>query len=122
MKLEHEDITEAIIGSAYEVHNILGYGFLEKVYQKALQVELLRRGHSAEIEHPIRVEFKGAIVGEYEADLLVDGKVIVELKVAKQYNPKDEPQLLNELKATKIKVGLLINFGKKKVEFKRFIY
>ncbi len=82
MKLEHEDITEAIIGSAYEVHNILGY----------------------------------------EADLLVDGKVIVELKVAKQYNPKDEPQLLNELKATEIKVGLLINFGKKKVEFKRFIY
>jgi len=122
MKLEHEDITEAIIGSAYEVHNILGYGFLEKVYQKALQVELLRRGHSAEIEHPIKVEFKGVIVGEYEADLLVDGKVIVELKVAKEYNPKDEPQLLNELKATEIKVGLLINFGKEKVEFKRFIY
>ena len=63
MKLEHEDITEAIIGSAYEVHNILGYGFLEKVYQKTL-VELLRRGHSAEIEHSIRVEFKAAIVGE----------------------------------------------------------
>ena len=122
MKLEHEDITEAIIGSAYEGHNILGYGFLEKVYQKALQVELLRRGHSAEIEHPIKVEFKGAIVGEYETDLLVAEKVIVELKVAKEYNPKDEPQLLNELKATTIKVGLLINFGKEKVEFKRFIY
>ncbi len=122
MKLEYEDITEAIIGSAYEVHNILGYGFLEKDYQEALQVELLRRGHSAEIEHSIRVAFKGAIVGEYEADLLVDGKVIVELKVAKEYNPKDEPQLLNELKATTIKVGLLINFGKEKVEFKRFIY
>jgi len=122
MNLEYEDITEAIIGSAYEVHNILGYGFLEKVYQKALQVELLRRGHSAEIEHPIKVEFKGAIAGEYEADLLVDEKVIVELKVAKEYNPKDEAQLLNELKATTIKVGLLINFGKEKVEFKRFIY
>ncbi len=84
MSLLYEDITEAIIGSAYEVHNILGYGFLEKVYQKALQVELARRGHSAAIERSIKVEFKGAIVGEYEADLLVDEKVIVELKVAKE--------------------------------------
>ena len=84
-------------------------------------MELLRRGHSAEIEHPIKVEFKGAIVGEYEADLLEDEKVIVELKVAKEYNPKDEPQLLNELKATTIRVGLLINFGKKKVELKNKI-
>ncbi|NIR51270.1 GxxExxY protein, partial [candidate division KSB1 bacterium] len=100
MRLEYEDITDAIIGSAFEVYNILGYGFLEKVYQKALQVELLRRRHSAEIEHPIKVKFKGVIVGEYEADLLVDEKVLVELKVAKEYNPKDEPQLLNELKAT----------------------
>ncbi|MFQ5637468.1 MAG: GxxExxY protein [bacterium] len=122
MSLEFEDITEAIIGSAFEVYNILGYGFLEKVSQKALQVELLRRGHSAEIEHSINVKYKGVIVGEYEADLLVDEKVLVELKVAKEYNPKDEPQLLNELKATEIKVGLLINFGKEKVEFKRFVY
>ena len=73
-----------------------------------------------EIEHPIKVEFKGAIVGEYEAGLLEDEKVIGELKVAKEYNPKDEPQLLNELKVTTIRVGLLINFGKEKVEFKRF--
>ena len=82
---------------------------MEKVYQKALQVELLNRGHSAELEHPINVTFKGTIVGEYEADLLVDDKVIVELKIAKDYNHKDEPQLLNELKATGIKVGMLIN-------------
>jgi len=122
MALEHEDITEDIIGSAFEVYNILGYGFLEKVYQKALQVELLNRGRSAELEHSITVKFKGAVVGEYAADLLVDGKVLVELKVAERYNSKDEPQLLNELKATGVKVGLLINFGKEKVEFKRFIY
>ena len=122
MSLVYEEITEDIIGSAFEVYNVLGYGFLEKVYQKALQVELINRGHSAELEHPINVTFKGAIVGEYEADLLVDDKVIVELKIAKDYNRKDEPQLLNELKATGIKVGMLINFGKKKVEFKRFIY
>lgn len=122
MSLIHEETTEAIIGAAFEVHNVLGYGFLEKVYQKALQVELLRRGHTAEIEHPINVNYKGAVVGEYAADLLVDGKVIVELKVAKEYNPQDEPQLLNELKATGITVGLLINFGREKVEFKRFAY
>jgi len=122
MQLEYEQITEAIIGSSFEVHNILGYGFLERVYQKALQVELLRRGHTAEIEHAIKVKFKGVVVGEYSADLFVDEKVPVELKVAKEYNPQDEPQLLNELKATEIKVGLLINLGKEKVEFKRFIY
>ena len=122
MNFKYEEITEAIIGSAFEVYNILGYGFLERVYQRALQVELLRRGHSAEIENAIKVIFKDVIVGEYTADILVDGKVIVELKVAKKYNPKDEPQLLNELKATKMKVGLLINFGREKVEFKRFVY
>ena len=122
MSLKHEELTEAIIGSAFEVYNILGYGFLEKVYQRALQVELLQRGYSAESEPAIKVKFKGVIVGDYAADLLVDDKVIVELKVAKKYNPKDEPQLLNELKATEMKVGLLINFGKEKVEFKRFVY
>ena len=70
----------------------------------------------------MKVKFKGVVVCNYAADLLVDDKVILELKVAKNYNPKDEPQLLNELKATEIKVGLLINFGKEKVEFKRFVY
>ena len=122
MSLKYEKLTEAIIGSAFEVYNILGYGFLEKVYQRALQVELLQRGYSAELEPQIKVRFKGVIVGDYAADLLVDGKVVVELKVAKKYNCKDEPQLLNELKASEMKVGLLINFGKEKVEFKRFIY
>ena len=122
MSLKYEKITEDIIGAAYEVYNVLGYGFLEKVYQKALQVELLRRGRSAELEHPIKVKFKGIIVGDYYADLFVDEKVIVELKVAAEYNPKDEAQLLNQLKATEKEVGLLINFGRKKVEFKRFIY
>jgi len=120
--LKYKKTTEAIIGSAFEVYNILGHGFLEKVYQRALQVELNNRGYSAELEKAIKVKFKGVIVGDYAADLLVDNKVIVELKVAKKYNTNDEPQLLNELKATEIKVGLLINFGKQKLEFKRFIY
>ncbi len=120
--LLHEKITEAIIGSAFEVYNTLGYGFLEKVYQKALQVELIRRGHTAEIEHPLKVKYKNTLVGEYYADLFVDHKILVELKVAKEYNSRDEPQLLNELKATSIRVGLLINFGKRKVDFKRFVF
>ena len=122
MGLKYKEITDDIIGSAFEVYNILGYGFLEKVYQKALQVELLQRGHRAELEHGIKVKYKETLVGEYAADLLVDEKVIVELKVAAEYNPKDEAQLLNQLKATEIEVGLLINFGRQKVEFKRFVY
>ena len=122
MSLKFEKITEDIIGSAFEVYNVLGYGFLEKVYQRALQVELLRRQHSAEAEYPIKVKYKEVLVGEYYADLFVDEKIIVELKVASEYNPKDEAQLLNQLKATGIQVGLLINFGREKVEFKRFIY
>jgi len=87
-----------------------------------MQVELLQWGYSTELESSIKVKFKGIIVGDYMTDLLVDGKFIVELKVAKKYNPKDEPQLLNELKATEMKVGLLINFGKERLEFKRFVY
>ncbi len=119
--LLHEEITQEIIGAAFEVHNTLGYGFLERVYQRALQVELQKRGLHAEIEYKIKVHYKDALVGEYQADLFVEGKVIVELKVAAQYNPEDEAQLLNELKATGVKVGLLINFGRAKVEFKRFV-
>ena len=122
MGLKYQDITQDIIGAAFEVHNILGYGFLEKVYQRAMQVELLQRGHTTELEPALEVKYKGVIVGNYAADLLVDGKVIVELKVAQTYNPKDEAQLLNELKATGMIIGLLINFGKEKVEFKRFVY
>ncbi|MBL6837461.1 MAG: GxxExxY protein [Puniceicoccaceae bacterium] len=120
MSLEREDITKEIIGAAFEVHNALGYGFLEKVYQNAMIVELKLRGIDATAEKLIQVYFKNHIVGDYRADLTVDD-VIVELKVTAQYNSKDEPQLINELAATKSPVGLLINFGREKVEFKRFI-
>ena len=120
--LLHQATTQEIIGSAFEVYHVLGYGFLERVYQRALQTELLRRGVSAEIEHRIAVAYKGVNVGDYAADLFVDGKVIVELKVAAEYNSSDEAQLLNELKATGSKVGLLINFGRRKVEFRRFVF
>lgn len=122
MKIQHKEVTEQIIGAAFEVHNQLGSGFLEKVYKNAMQVELNQRGLKCETESQIKIIYKETVVGEYYADLFVNESVIVELKVAKQYNPADEPQLLNELKATRVKVGLLINFGKEKVEFKRFVY
>jgi GxxExxY protein len=122
MDLLHKDVTEQIIGAAFEVHRPLGYGFLEKVYQRAMQIELRLRGLCAETESDISVIYKGHEVGPYRADLFVNNCVIVELKVAKTYNDEDEPQLLNELKATGIKVGLLINFGRSKVEFKRFVF
>jgi len=122
MSFEHGDIREKIIGAAFEVHRVLGYGFLEKVYQRALQVELQLRGLRAELEPKLNVQFKGVSVGDYAADLLVEEHVIVEVKVAKAYNPEDEAQLLNELKGTGLKVGMLINFGRLKVEFKRMVF
>jgi GxxExxY protein len=122
VELCHQDVTGQIIGAAFEVHKHLGYGFLEKVYQRAMKVELESRGLVAEIEDEIRVYYKGIEVGFYKADVFVNRCVIIELKVAAYYNSADEAQLLNELKATGIKVGLLINFGRAKVEFKRFVY
>lgn len=122
MELLHQDITEQIIGAAFEVYNELGYGFLESVYQKAMKVELELRGLVAVLESQIRVYYKGIDVGHYEADIFVNQCVLVEIKVAKEYQKADEAQLLNELKATGIKVGLLINFGRTKVEFKRMVF
>src|SRR5215213_3878718 len=122
VQLEKREITEKIIGAAFEVYKELGYGFLERVYQRAMQVELQRGGLAAELERRIQVKYKNAIVGDYDADLFVDNSVIVEIKVAKNYNSDDEPQLLNELRATGIKVGLLVNFGRTRVEFKRMVF
>ncbi|MEP6664717.1 MAG: GxxExxY protein [Verrucomicrobiota bacterium] len=121
-ELLHGEITKEIIGAAFEVHKILGYGFLERVYQRALQTELLRRNINSEIEHRITVRYKEIVVGDYTADLFVEEKIVVELKVSATYNSQDEAQLLNELKATGMKVGLLINFGRAKVEFKRLVF
>jgi GxxExxY protein len=122
MELQHKDITEAVIGAAFEVFNHLGYGFLESVYKRAMKVELEARGLVAETEAEIRVRYKGVEVGFFKADVLVNGSVLVELKVASDYCPADEAQVLNELKATGIRVGLLINFGRHKVSFKRFVF
>jgi GxxExxY protein len=121
-KLLHEETTSKIIGAAFEVHDQLGYGFLERVYQRGLQVELLRRGVTAELEKRVQVHYKGAIVGDYDIDVLVDSCVGVEGKVAPQYDKRDKAQLLKELKATGLKVGILVNFGRTKVEHKRLVF
>ena len=122
MELQHKEITQEIIGASFDVFRELGYGFLERVYQKAMKVELEIRRLKAETEAEIQVWYKGVIVGDYRADILVNNCVLVELKVSPVINLKDEAQLLNELKATGIKVGLLMNFGKQKVEFIRRVY
>ena len=122
IELQHKEITQEIIGASFDVFRELGYGFLERVYQKAMKVELEIRGLKAETEAEIQDWYKGVIVGDYRADILVNSCVLVELKVSPVINLKDEAQLLNELKATGIKVGLLMNFGKQKVEFIRRVY
>jgi len=121
-KLLHEETTSKIIGAAFEVHAQLGYWFLERVYQRALPVELLRRGATAELEKRLQVQYKGVIVGDYDVDLLVNDCVAAEIKLATQYDKRDEAQLLNELRATGLKVGMLANFGRTRVEYKRLIF
>jgi GxxExxY protein len=117
----HGEVTEQVLGAAFEVWKILGYGFLEKVYENALVVELKLRGAAVDQQHDIDVYYKGVLVGQYTADLFAENKVIVELKAEKEYNPKHEAQLLNYLKATETRVGLLLNFGRSKCEFKRLV-
>jgi GxxExxY protein len=119
--LRHENITENIIGAAYEVHNTLGTGFLEKVYENALAIELRHIGLRIEQQYPIRVSYKGEIVGDYTADIVVEDKVVVELKAVNTLDPIHEVQLVNYLKATGVEVGLLINFGKS-VDVRRKIF
>ena len=109
--MRHSDITEKIIKAAYAVHNTLGFGFLEKVYQNALAIEIRKAGMNVQQEHPIVVYYENIIVGEYFADLVVDEKIILELKAVKELSPAHETQLVNYLKATGMEVGLLINFG-----------
>src|ERR1700694_3286309 len=121
-KLLHREITDRIIGAAFEVHGELGYGFLERVCERALQVELIRRGSAAEIEKRVQGHYKDVVVGDYDSDLIVDGCVLVELKVNPLYDRRDKAQLLNVLKATGLKVGLLVNFGRTKVEYQRLVF
>lgn len=121
-ELLHAEVTREILGAAYEVQRIQGYGFLEKVYLNSM-VEELRRRNVGEVsaEQPVTVVYKGSVVGEYRADLLVAGKVIVEIKTEKDFNDRHQAQLLHYLKATGIRVGILVNFGESTCRCKRLI-
>ena len=118
--MKHEKITESIIGCAFEVINELGAGFLESVYEKALLIALADVGLSAQSQQAIKVLFRNKNVGDFYADLLIENKVLVELKTVKFITPQHEGQIINYLNATGTNVGLLINFGNPKLEFKRF--
>jgi len=111
--MKHQNLTEDIIKIFYKVYNALGYGFLEKIYENAMMIEFRKAGIPAEAQSPIEVTYEGEIVGEHAADIIVDNKVIMELKAAKKLAEDHQAQLLNYLKATDMEVGLLLNFGPK---------
>ena len=119
--MDINDITYAINGAVFEVNRVLGAGFLEKVYENALLIELKRQGLKAENQVPIRVLYKENAVGEYLADIVVEKKVIVELKTVETLDKVHEAQLLNYLKVTGMQVGLLVNFKHPKAEIKRMV-
>jgi GxxExxY protein len=119
--MDINDVTYAINGAVFEINKILGPGFLEKVYENALVFELEKRGVKAESQVPIKVSYKRKVVGEYVADLLVEDKVIVELKTVEALDKIHEAQLLNYLKATGIRVGMLVNFKHPRAEIKRMV-
>ena len=114
-------LTERVIGCAYTVANALGAGFLEKVYENALQIELAKAGLFVRQQHGVRVEYDGQTVGEYFADLLVEDSVLLELKAVSALNEIHMAQCLNYLKASGLKVCLLLNFGKPRLEIKRIV-
>ncbi len=119
--MDINDITYAINGAVFEVNRVLGPGFLEKVYEKALMIELEKRGLKAKSQVPIQVSYKGRIVGEYIGDIFVEDKVLIELKTVEQLDGIHEAQLLNYLKATGLKVRLLVNFKHEKANIKRLV-
>ncbi len=117
----YKELSYAIIEACIEVHNILGPGFPEKIYEEALIRELTKRGIVFENQKPIEVLYKGDKIGEYRLDIVVDGKIILELKAVSDMNSVFESQPFSYLKATDMKLGILLNFGKKKLEFKRIV-
>lgn len=119
--MKHQELTEKIIGVFYEVYNELGPGFLESVYEQSMAIALSEAGLQVVRQAPITVQFRGQMVGDFRADLLMNNQVIVELKAVRTIERIFEAQLMNYLRATNLEIGLLMNFGPKP-EFKRFIY
>ncbi len=116
-----KDLSRSVIGAALRVSNSLGVGFLEKVYENALAIELRFSGHEVEQQRAIDVRYRGEVVGLYQADLLVDGRLVVELKVAEALLPIHKAQCLNYLRATGLETGLVINFGRPHLEIRRIL-
>lgn len=116
----HEELSHKILQACFEVSNELGIGFLESVYQKALMIALTQKGINASAQVALNVNFRGVIVGEYYADVIVENKVLLELKAASALTKEHQAQLLNYLKATGKELGMLINFGTTKLEYRRF--
>ncbi len=121
MEILHKELTDKIIDAFFEVYNVLGYGYLERVYQNSLYLELVSRGHKVEAQKEIKIYYKGREVGIYFADLVVDDLVILELKAADAISEAHEAQLINYLRGTDKEIGYVLNFGPKPA-FKRKIY
>jgi GxxExxY protein len=121
MSLIYKEMSYKIVGCAMEVHNELGYGFLEKVYENDLMFELKNKNIEAKNQIPIKVNYKGNIVGDYIADILIEDKVIIELKSVENIIDSHISQTINYLKATGLKLAIIINFGKQKLEYERIV-
>lgn len=117
----YKELTERLLGIAFKIHNKLGFGFLEKIYENALTYEFKKEGISFEKQKTLQVWYEDIIIGDYVADVVVEDKIILEIKAVKELNSTFEAQLLNYLKATGLKIGYLLNFGKSRVEYKRII-
>jgi GxxExxY protein len=117
--MQDHNLTEMIIGCAMKVHTTLGPGFLESVYLKSLAHELRKTALMVECEKPIAVHYDGIVVGDFSADILVESRIMLELKANQSLTPANEVQLVNYLTATGVEIGLLLNFGAPKLEFRR---
>jgi GxxExxY protein len=117
-----QELTGKILEAAFGVHNVLGAGFLERVYSNALSVELRAKGLKCMQEAPLKVNYKGTIVGDYAADMVVEDAVLIELKACTALDPNHRAQIINYLRASGIHVGLLINFDRPRLEYERFVY
>ncbi len=120
-KILYKDLSYKIIGIAMDVHNRLGYGFLEKVYENAMMILLLKNNLDAKFQVPIKIEFENQIIGDYIADILVEDEIIVELKAVSKINDKHKTEAINYLNATNKKLALIINFGSERLEYVRVI-
>jgi len=115
-------LVERVVGAIYEVANVLGAGFLEKVYERALLRELVLRGLRARVQAPFSVSYKGQCIGEYLADIVVEDRLVVEIKCVDRFSNEHMAQCLNYLRVSGLKIAVLVNFQKPKVEWKRIVY